>query len=258
MDLPLGILTTALCLVLLFVFAVGREEKRRALKQSITPDAPKAFGRNTAWLAIQTTHTVSVVEALRLVEPRSVNWSKGLRTLADPPLSDTTVFVSPPVSGWTFVVGLALPHPMGDGFKDKVMPLLAALGRDFPDVQYFLNYSEFDYFSWQRFRDGRFVRVFAATDEGVVANKGMPTAEERALGLRLFELRGVRDRHGDAGGELLLHPTEEHVLMLAQVWSIDPTRIGFVDGDPSSLGYVGVVPAAWRAELSGHTSSYAA
>ncbi|MEO1207014.1 MAG: hypothetical protein AAFV45_11840 [Pseudomonadota bacterium] len=262
MDLPLGFLTVALCLVLLCVFAIGREEKRRALTRHVAPDAPRPFGRNTAWLAVRTPHTVSVVERLRLVDPRPANWSGGLRALQDKTSADTAVFVSPPVEGWTFVVGLALPHPMGAAFKDKVMPLVGELGRAYPDVQYFLNYAEYDYFSWQRFRDGRFVRVFAATDEGVVSNKGMPTSEERALGLKLFELRGVRDRHGDAGGELLLHPTEAHVLMLAQVWSLDPTRINAGDSvdatEAGSLGYLGVAPSSWRAELADKSASHAA
>lgn len=245
MTISVGFLIVGLCLILLCIVAVGRVTDPAGGSADPLPDAPRSFGHDVCWLAIRTEHTVSVVEHLQLVSPRLENWSKGLKTVADPRCGDTQVFVSPPVQGWTFVIGLALPQPMGAHFDDKVTPLLAHLKRAFPDVQYYLNYPLFDYFSWQRCRDGRFVRVFAATDEGVVANKGAPTAEERALGLKLFELRGVRDRRGDAGGELLLHPTEEHVLMLAGAWSLDPTRLEaavLAEG----VGYIGTVPASWK------------
>ncbi len=257
MPLSVGVLVLVLCLILLAVLLIGRSLPHAQVAADPIPDSPIAFGHETCWLAIRTDHTVGVVESLKLAGPRLANWKQGLRALSDPQTTDTQVFVTPPIHGWTFVVGLALPQPMGPAFEDKVRPLLARLVRRFPDVQYFLNYPTFDYFSWQRCRDGKFVRMFAATDEGVVVNKGVPTAEERALGLKLFELRGVRDRHGDAGGELLLHPTEEHVLTLARAWSLDPTRFSdamIADG----LGYVGTAPAAWKAQRIGSRTTHAA
>jgi mRNA degradation ribonuclease J1/J2 len=98
-----------------------------------------------------------------------------------------------------------------------------------------------------RVKDGRLVRAFAATDEGIVWNKGRATKEERGLGLKLFELRGVRERKGDAGGELILHPTEDHVMRLASRWSIDPTTLYEAHAEPA-LGYVALAPSSWRAE----------
>lgn len=257
MTLGIGVLIVALCLVLAAVVFVGHMIDSSRDAEDPIPDGPTAFGHETCWLAIRTAHTIDVVESLKLAGPRLANWKQGLNAVQGQRTADTEVFVSPPVDGWTFVIGLALPQPMGPAFEDKVRPLLARLGRRFPDVQYFLNFPTFDYFSWQRLRDGKFVRAFAATDEGVVMNKGVPTAEERSLGLKLFELRGVRDRHGDAGGELLLHPTEAHVLTLARTWSLDPTRISdamMFEG----LGYLGSAPAAWKAQRAGSRSTNAA
>lgn len=257
MTLAFGVLIIALCLVLVAVASLGQLMDGAHGSGDPLPDAPFAFGHETCWLAIRTDHTVGVVESLKLAAPRLANWKQGLGAVQDPRTADTEVFVSPPVEGWTFVIGLALPQPMGPSFEDKVRPLLARLARRYPDVQYFLNFPMFDYFAWQRLRDGKFVRVFAATDEGVVLNKGVPTPEERSLGLKLFELRGVRDRHGDAGGELLLHPTEDHVLTLARAWSLDPTRISdgmIVEG----LGYVGRAPAAWKPQRMGGRKTNAA
>jgi hypothetical protein len=157
------------------------------------------------------------------------------------------VFVSPPVNGWTFVVGLALPHPVGRGFVDKATPLLERLGREFVEVQYFFSYPLIDFHAWARLIDGRVVRAFAIGDEGMLWNTGRPTKEEKALGLRLFELRGVRGRKGDAGGEMILYPTEDHVMRLAARWSIDPTTLDAAKAEPG-VGVSAFAPAAWHAE----------
>jgi hypothetical protein len=66
--------------------------------------------------------------------------------------------------------------------------------------------------------------------------------------LKLFELRGVRGRKGDAGGELILHPTEEHVMKLATRWSLDPTTLDTIPL-PASVGHIAGSPTYWRAEL---------
>jgi len=156
------------------------------------------------------------------------------------------VFVSPPVNGWTFVVGLPLPHPVGPAFVDKCMPLLAGLGRRFVEIQYYLAYPPVDLFAWVRIIDGRVLRGFAIGDEGVIMSQGRTTKDERSLGLKLFELRGVKGRKGDAGGALMLHPTEEHVMRLAGRWSIDPINIERAPKGEPAVGIIGLAPAGWR------------
>ena len=175
------------------------------------------------------------------------NWNSGLGTVYDDKLGENHVFVTPPVNGWTFVVGLSLPHPASRAFVDKWTPLLVQLGTRFPEVQYFFTYPLIDFFAWARLVDGRLVRAFAIGDQGVLLNRGKPTREERRLGLKLFEMRGVKGRTGDAGGELILHPTEDHVMRLAQGWSLDPTRFDASTAEPG-LGAVALTPAAWRPE----------
>jgi len=211
------------------------------------PDRPRAFGYKMAWLAIRTENTQSVVDLLGLEGAVPCNWNSGIGSVYDDRLGDDHVFVSPPVSGWTFVVGISLPHPTGRGFADKCTPFLLSLGRCFPEVQYFFSFPPIDFFSWVRVVDAKLVRGFAIGDEGVVWNKGRTTAEERALGLKLFELRGVKERKGDAGGALILHPTEEHVMRLAHAWSIDPIRIEGL-GLSAARGFIAVVPQSWRPE----------
>lgn len=211
------------------------------------PDGPVPFGYQMAWLAIRSRDTAAIVDALGLSAVQPTNWNAGIGTVYDPRLGQNHVFVSPPVNGWTFVIGLPLPQPMGRSFADKATPLLVDLGARFVEVQMFIAFPPVDLFAWARLIDGRLVRAFAVGDEGVIWNKGKTTKEERALGVKLFELRGVRDRRGDAGGPLILHPTEEHVMQVARKWSLDPTKLGPKSG-AAGLGLVAKAPANWRVQ----------
>lgn len=245
MIVTIALLTIATIGAIAFVVMPRQREER--LIFAVAPDVPTPFGYKMAWLALQTEDADKVVDALGLADPRPCNWQSGIGTVYDAELGETHVFVSPPVRGWTFVVGLPLPHPVTRGFVDKCTPLLMDLARQFPEVQYFFTYPLIDFYAWVRLRDGKLLRAFAIGDEGIVWNKGRTTREEKALGLKLFELRGVRGRKGDAGGEMILYPTEDHVMRVARGWSLDPTAIGTMPVQPG-LGYVVRAPFAWRAE----------
>jgi hypothetical protein len=227
-----------------YVLAPRMAEPRIIFEQK--PDHPAGFGYRMAWLAVRTRDTEAVLDELGLIGAERCNWRSGIGSVYDTELGDDRIFVSPPVNGWTFVVGLALPHPVGRVFADKCMPLLMRLGKRFVEVQYFFAYPPIDVFAWARLLEGRVVRAFAITDSGVVWNKGRSTKEERALGLKLFDFRGVRGRRGDAGGEMILYPTEEHVLRLAERWSLDPTRLDGADVPTPGLGYIALAPMTWR------------
>ena len=228
-------------------FWLARQAAEERVEFETIPDRPCGFGCSMAWLAIRTRDPEAVIEALRLDEFASCNWNAGIGAVYDDRLGAAHIFVTPPVQGWTFAVGLSLPHPVGRGFIDKCTPLLVDLGGRFAEVQYFFSYPPIDFYAWARVRDGRLVRAFAVTDEGIVWNKGRTSKEERGLGLRLFELRGVQGRKGDAGGELILHPTEDHVMRLAHRWSLDPTTLHAGLGS-AELGFIALAPTAWRAE----------
>ncbi len=241
------IIAGMIALTVAMAFWLARQTVDEQVLLEDVPDRPRAFGCSMAWLAIRNAEPQDVIETLGLLEATCCNWNSGIGAVYDDRLSATHVFVSPPVGGWTFVVGLPLPHPVGRGFVDKCTPLLVDLGGRFTQVQYFFSYPPIDFYAWARVRDRRLVRAFAVTDEGIVWNKGRTSKEERGLGLKLFELRGVQGRKGDAGGELILHPTEDHVMRLAHLWSVDPTTLDAITTGSGS-GFIAIAPAAWRAE----------
>jgi hypothetical protein len=211
----------------------------------LEPDRPAKFGYHMAWLAIRTRDTGAVLHAMGLTEDaEAANWASGLGAVYDKTLGETLAFVSPPVNGWTLVVSSSIPAPASRRFVDKSLPLLG-LSERFVEVQYFAGFPEIDFFAWARVIEGRLIRAFAINDEGIVWNKGRPTKEEKAMALKLFEVRGMRERRGDAGGEIVMYPTAEHVMELAQKWSLDPSHLEPGSSEPA-LGVIARVPSSWR------------
>lgn len=227
------------------IYATQMPEQRLVFRTE--PDPPAAFGCNMAWLAIRTRDTHAVVDALGLSEASACNWNSGIGTIYDRDLGETHVFVTPPVGHWTFVAGLPLPQPLGRAFADKCTPMLVSLAGRFPDVQYYVSFPTIDFFAWARMNDGRLIRAFAIGDEGIIWSKGKATREEKQLGLKSFELRGVKGRKGDAGGEIILHPTEDHVMRVAGRWSLDPTSLDSANS-VCGIGYIATAPSSWRVE----------
>ncbi len=131
-----------------------------------SPDGPCPFGCGMAWLAIRSDEPDAVIEALRLENAAPCNWNSGVGAAYDDWLGAAHVFVSPPVRGWTFVVGLPLPHPVGRGFVDKCTPMLVDLGGRFDEVQYFFSYPPIDFYAWARVKDGRLVRAVRCQRRG--------------------------------------------------------------------------------------------
>jgi len=244
------VITVAVLVVLtvaVAAFVLAPRLDGRRIGYDREPDRPLPFGYRMAWLALRTNDTQRVIDVLGLEHVTASNWNCGLGTVYSEEFGETHVFVAPALEGWTFVIGLALPHPLGAGFHDKATPFLLELGGAFAEVQYYFSYPVIDFFAWARVIDGRLARAFAIGDEGVIWNKGKPSPKERAMGLKLFDLRGIQGRRGDAGGELLLYPTEDHLIALAAEWSLDPTRVDARRAE-AGLGYVGLAPQRWRPE----------
>lgn len=229
------------------------------------PDLPVPFGPKMAWLALDTTETQAVADALGLRGARAATWAEGVRAA-----HQSSVFVTPPLGEWTLAVGAALFPP--DRADDFVKPLQERLSRQFGEAQYFCTHRDFELHVWARARKGRLVRGYGwLGQKGLTLwDEGGPTKEERDLGFSPPRGRapGVEPapntdittaivRPDDriavtAAGQVqdrnAAPPDEDGVMQLASLWSIDPTSLGRQFKEPVT-GLVGDV--AWVESRTG-------
>src|SRR5215470_904884 len=239
-----------------------------------TPDKPESFGYKVSWFAVKASDSASVLEALEFGQSSTpTNWVSGLRAAYGRSRGndDAWVFVSPPVSGWVFVVGFWLPYPVASTEPELAGQfhigrnfdvLFSRLMKHFADVTFFGSYRVVGFVAWARALNGKLLRSFAFADGTGYANVGEQTPEEAKLkfanltGLspsqardRIFKMaedqeaeedalvaRGLQ-RH-EARARLLQNrrdaiPDEQDVVDLAALWSIDPTRLS---DEPHPMG----------------------
>ncbi len=209
-----------------------------------TPDRPSPFGYQMAWLAVRSVDTLEVQKVLGITNCEPSNWNTGIGTIYHEELGAGRVFVSPPIEGWTFVVGLSLPQPLGPAFADKCTPLMLDLGATFPEVQYFLCDSDIEIFAWARVQDGKLKRAFAIGDDGFLWNKGKVSREELELGLKILTAPRQRRKNQLQIFEADDYPTELHVMYLAGRWGLDPTKLDAAQCQPGT-GSIGYAPVHW-------------
>ena len=113
---------------------------KRAVKN---PDRPLPFGPRVAWLALDTTDTAAVAQALGLRGVRDATWRVGVEAAYQ-----SFAFVTPPLGDWTLAVSTALFPP--DRVAGYVKPLLERLSRQFGDAQYFCTQQDIGLHAWAR------------------------------------------------------------------------------------------------------------
>ena len=204
-------------------------------RETDPPDFPMPFGRNMAWLAMETTDTGAVASALGLTGAKLSEWGEGIEAA-----HSGSVFVTPPLGEWTLAVGTPLFH--GVEVMDAVVrPLLERLSRQFGDVQYFCNHAELGLLVWARAVRGRLVRGYGwlGTQSRTIWEAGSPTPEESDLGFRRGAGQPPMIDPGDRTGPVPF--TDESLFQLACRWSIDPTTLDESFLEPVS-GLLGKLP----------------
>jgi hypothetical protein len=217
------------------------------LELSDTPDTPEPFGYKMAWLAIKGANPERLVAELNLTEALPANWSTGIRAVYQ---DMTTVFVSPPVQEWVFVVGLLLPELGKRGAQIRGEELLQDLAKRYEDVQYFGTHRVVEYHAWSRYIKGEHVRTYAYLGERGETQLDLAdqTPEEVQLGFRFFDERSPEARE-DAYWERsdLRFPRENDVMKLAGKWSLNPTLLDRISAGPA-VGWLGRGDPRWSAD----------
>jgi hypothetical protein len=199
---------------------VIRETRRRSIpeppEEAMGGISASLFEAPTRWLAIRTQNTRAVQLALEVQHVRLCAWSDALVTPFEPRL-----FISPPVRGWTIVMGCDLPDPAED--IDQCFVFLSHLSQKLGEVQFFVRNRAVSYHGWARLDGGKVQRAYVWAGE-TLWHQGGVTEAERDLRVRCLpymesaEVLGLNERE-------LLGANTEKVLRLAGAWSLDPTSV---------------------------------
>ncbi|MFC7245633.1 hypothetical protein ACFQO7_24430 [Catellatospora aurea] len=179
---------------------------RRLPTQHLPPDTPTgvSFGYKCCWLAVRSSDSAEVADAVRLADERTVDWGAGVHAAYA-----GEVFVSPPTREWVFVVSAMLPF---DGLS--VAALSAQLATE---VQYFGTHRISDCHEWAYANGGSLVRRMVCDgSSGVFEQRGTPTQVEIELGIPAMNLD-------------YWQVSEDDVMQVAAAWSLDPTTLHLVE-----------------------------
>lgn len=173
------------------------------------PDMPVPFGYKSQWFAVRTTDTQAVADVLRLKRLERANWRTGMSG-ADAGY----YFVTPPVHGWTLVVNPHMPDLSGSEEPGPLL-VLERLSAAFGEAGYFASHRVVGYHAWVKAERGEIVRGYAYVGERgeTILDQGGLSPAERDANLAFTDL--------DAEEAVL--PGEEDVLLMAKLWSADPS-----------------------------------
>ena len=175
--------------------------------------AGESFGYKCGWLAIRHAAPDDVAAAIDLANTQEIGWREGVDAAYR-----GGVFVSPPTSGWVFVVGTGLLEDAPD-----IADLSARLGTE---VQLFRTHRVSEHHEWALARDGHVVRHLRCMGmTGEFRQTGVPTPIEIQL--------GIPDMTIDDW-----HINEHTVMQVAAGWGIDPCTLDTVESS-SAVGVTG-------------------
>jgi hypothetical protein len=200
------------------------------------PDDPVQFGFKNTWWALATTDTQAVVAAIRLQNAQPANWRTGVKYAYE-----RSVFVTPPVDGWTLIVGFYFP-PSGQGARDEVLGPLIRLSDRFGTACVFGTHRIVEYHVWAKAVAGSLVRGYGWVGESgrTFWDEGPTTAEEQKLGFAFFDER-CPEAKDDCYWERedLDFPDEMRVMEIARGWCVSPIDLHEYTPEEKSLGVLG-------------------
>ncbi len=192
------------------------------------PDLPAPFGWGTGWLAVRAGDPQRIAAEMQLKDPHPSGWQQGLATAQGP----DSIFVSPQIAGWSFVIGTALPFLP----QEECLDLLVALSLAFGETQYFGNENVTEYHAWAKATEGRLRRAYAFSGEqgAVLCDRGVLTEEETELGL-IFPEESILSKS----------PDDSSVFKISGRWSLDPTHMDEFEASsaPGLLGRMATLDA---------------
>lgn len=214
----------------LWSYLFGKKDKNLKVPPSLVDHdgtKPIPFGIKCIWLAVKTNNHHAVCGAMPLKEVEKTDWVQGILRS-----HEGEIFVTPAIEGWTLVKGWGLPLP--DCQKEEVHRLLNTLSIQFEEAYLFGNHRVSSSVVWIKSVHGVILREFVFGD-GPGYQTGEPSELEKSWKL----MDPFNFWNGQEMEENQTFPDENHVIQLAELWSINPLEIK--DKIPNAdFGYIGV------------------
>ncbi|WP_158012938.1 hypothetical protein [Streptomyces sp. Root369] len=179
-----------------------------------------------SWLAVETVEQTEVVKALGLTDVQEIAWADGAELIDEVAHDEeepfSTVVVTPPIQGWTLVVGpyFGLPYRQQ---TVHVTNLCRELSAQFGKAQLFFHSEQNDGEAWLIAEQGRILRRWISEHPELAL--GEPFGVER----RLLDAYGITgkpenlDPNSDLAGDWAATWGDCWATTVAKESSIDPT-----------------------------------
>lgn len=202
-------------------------------EQSV-PDSAVSFGYKCMWFAVKTTDKKRLAELLQLSNVSECNWRVGISKAYE-----GSVFISPPVDGWTLACGWGLPYGDSKESIAEVKKTVQLLSKEFGDAQFFCTHRVTEYHCWIKAKNGQVERVYSFSGEsGENIIEGEPTAVEQKMKLiNTLSAEAKDDAYYER--EDIVWPNEETVMKIAKHWSVDPSVLEMRTDIAPALGLLG-------------------
>ncbi|HUA38014.1 MAG TPA: hypothetical protein VMA35_06390 [Candidatus Sulfopaludibacter sp.] len=194
--------------------------RARALAQTAQADhtlfsADSRFVRHpTVWLAIHSSNSRAVQNALGVGYPAPCPWAEGIAGGHD-------FFIGSPVNEWIIVTGSGLPHPGKD--VDRCYHFLILLSRVLGQVQFFMADPVLHHHAWVRVENGTVTRAYAWVNE-TLWNQGAKSIAEIELNMKCFSY-GENAGMDDATMAEYAAANVKKIPSLSARWSFDPINV---------------------------------
>ena len=202
------------------------------------PDSPVPFGYKTSWLAVRSIDAAAIAAALGFADPDRTPWAQGIKAAYE-----GSVFVTPPIDGWTLVVGDAVA-PLVEQAHGGWRANLIELSERFGEVQMFTTHRGSELHGWAMARSGTVARAYCYVGESgeVRYDEGSQTAAEQELGFDFGDPDSAAAEDDSYWEREDLVPDEGSVMALAGKWSVAPIELSQSSGLPA----LGLAPQSKR------------
>jgi hypothetical protein len=198
-------------------------------------DEPVSFGYKCMWFAVKSDHNEGLIKSLNLSDVRPCNWQMGIERAYE-----NSVFITPPINGWTLACGRGLPHGDSKEGIEFVKDILRKLSNEYGEAQFFCTNRIVELHTWIKAIDGNIHRVYSYLGESGenIMIEGEPTDFEKTLHLVNTFSDEAKEKNYFERADINL-PDEETVMKVAENWSINPTTLESRNDIMPSLGLLG-------------------